>query len=247
VVLQDLHPGEKLVQVDGDDFLKCDEARHASGYGAGAGTVDGNQARELVRHLDTCEQFLVADRVAHHHGQVQRKPRDVGEGVGRIHRQGREDGKYLFGEDHAELLLRRVIQFVPVHEVDVLVGQGRADLFGINLGMPLLEPVGFLADPLKHLHGAQARGRGNGQSGGDAPLEARHPDHEELVQVGGEDREEADALQQVERGVLGQFQDAGVEAEPAQLTVQEAVRADVALGLQVGRELGDVNTVLGGA
>ena len=45
VVLQHLHAGEELVQVDGDDFLEGDEPGHPAGHGAGAGAVDGDQAR----------------------------------------------------------------------------------------------------------------------------------------------------------------------------------------------------------
>ena len=87
---------------------------------------------------------------------------------------------------------------------------------------------------------------GDSQSGGDPALQAGNPDHKELVQVGGEDGQEADPLQQVQGGILGQFQDTGVEGQPAQLPVQETVRADVALRLQVRRELGDVDPVLRG-
>jgi hypothetical protein len=67
--------------------------------------------------------------------------------------------------------------------VDVLVGQGGPDLVGIDLRVPLLQPVGSLADPLQHLHRAQACGGRHCKSRGDAALQACHPDHEELIQV----------------------------------------------------------------
>ncbi len=164
----------------------------------------------------------------------------------RVHRERRQDGEDLLREHGAELVLGLVIQFVPVHEVDVLVGQGGPDLLGVDPRVALLEPVGGFADLVQNLHGAQA-GRGRyGQSCGDAALQAGNADHEELVQVGGEDGEETDPLQEVEVRVLGKFQHARIEGQPAELTVQEPVRADVAFRLKVGGELGDVDPVLRG-
>ena len=96
-------------------------------------------------------------------------------------------------------------------------------------------------------HGAEPGRGGDRQPGGDAPLQPGHPDHEELVQVGGEDGQEIDPLQQVQVRVLGELQHPGVEGQPAQLSVQEAVRGDVPLRHQVRGEFGDVDPVLGGA
>src|SRR5690606_8460594 len=48
--------------------------------------------------------------------------------------------------------------------------------------------------------------------------------HEELVEVGREDRQEPHALQQRDRGVLGELEHALVEGEPGQLAVEEPVR-----------------------
>jgi hypothetical protein len=111
----------------------------------------------------------------------------------------------------------------------------------------LLQAVGCLADLFQDLDGAQAGGGGDGESGGDAALQAGHADHEEFIEVGCEDREEVDALQQVQIRVFCQFENPGVERQPAQLAVQEPVRADLALRLQDGSELRDVDPVLRGA
>ena len=211
------------------------------------GAVDGDQPRELVRDLDAGEEFLVADRVADHHGEVQGQPGDVGERVRRVHGQRRQDREDLLREHGAELVLGLGVEFLPVHEVDVLIGQRRTDLLGVDPGVALLQPVGLLADLLQDLHGAQPGRGGDGEPGGDPALQPGDPDHEELVQVGGEDGQEADPLQQVQVRVLGQFQHAGVEREPAQFPVQEPVRAEVALRFQVRRELRNVDPVLRGA
>jgi hypothetical protein len=244
VVLQDLHAGEQLIQVNGDDFFQRDEPGHAAGHRTGARAVDGNEAGQLVRNLDAGEELFVTDRVADHHGQVQGQPRDIGERVGRIHRERSQDGEDFFREHRTELVLGLVIKLVPVHQVDVLIRQGRPDLFGVDPRMALRQAVRGVADLIQHLHGAEAGRGGDGQPGGDTAFQPGHPDHEEFVQVGGKDGEEADPLQEVEVGILGQFQHAGVEGQPAQFAVQEPVRADVAFRLKVRRELGDVDPVL---
>ena len=59
-----------------------------------------------------------------------------------------------------------------------------------------------------------------------------HPDHVELVEVAGEDREEPRPLQQRDVGVLGQLEHALVERQPRDLAVGEAVLGQV-VGLLV--------------
>ena len=50
--------------------------------------------------------------------------------------------------------------------------------------------------------------------------QTRHADHEELVQVGAEDGQEFDPLQQRGRLVQRLFQDAPVELQPAQFAIE---------------------------
>ena len=66
-------------------------------------------------------------------------------------------------------------------------------------------------------------GAAHGQPGLVAALQAGHPDHVELVEVGREDRQELGPLQQRLAGVLGQRQHPGVEVQPGQLAVEVAV------------------------
>ncbi len=63
----------------------------------------------------------------------------------------------------------------------------------------------------------------DGDPGVDAALQPGDPDHEELVEVGREDRQEVRALEQRLRAVLAEFEHALVEPEPAELTVEVAV------------------------
>jgi hypothetical protein len=62
------------------------------------------------------------------------------------------------------------------------------------------------------------------------------PDHEELVQVAGEDREEVGPLQERGVRVLGEFEDPLVEREPAAFAVEEAALGQGgARGVAAGR------------
>ena len=70
--------------------------------------------------------------------------------------------------------------------------------------------------------------RPSGLFGGDALAhlagEAGDADHEELVEIGGRDRQEAHALEQRMVRVLRFLEDAAVELQPGELAVDEAVR-----------------------
>jgi hypothetical protein len=50
--------------------------------------------------------------------------------------------------------------------------------------------------------------------------DAGYPDLEEFVEVGADDREEADALEERDGGVFREFQDAAVKAEPTEFAVE---------------------------
>jgi hypothetical protein len=82
----------------------------------------------------------------------------------------------------------------------------------------------------------QAGGRSNGDVRRDAALEAGHADHEELVEVAGEDGREAHPLEQRQVGILGLAEDAPAVGEPGKLAVEEpvVVGRDRGEGLLVG-------------
>jgi hypothetical protein len=61
--------------------------------------------------------------------------------------------------------------------------------------------------------------------GGDLTVEAGHAHHVELVEVGGGDRQEAQALEQRVAGILRLFQNPAIELQPGQLAIGEACRA----------------------
>jgi hypothetical protein len=90
--------------------------------------------------------------------------------------------------------------------------------------VPGREVGGLLEDLLEHLARHQPGGRLDRDAGRDPALQAGDPHHVELVEVAREDREEAHPFEQWQRVVLGQLEDALVEAQPGQLAVEEALR-----------------------
>ena len=89
--------------------------------------------------------------------------------------------------------------------------------------MPGGQLAGLAPDLLQHLARHQPGGGAYGDPGRDPALEAGDPDHEELVEVAGEDRQEPRPLEQRQVVVLGQLEHPLVEAQPGQLAVEEAV------------------------
>ena len=83
----------------------------------------------------------------------------------------------------------------------------------VELQHPGLDRVDLLA-------GREAVGAARVDPGVELVEEAGDPDHEELVQVGGVDRAEAQPLQQRHAALLGQFEDPLVEVEPGELAIE---------------------------
>ncbi len=130
-----------------------------------------------------------------------------------------------------------LVEFAPGDDHDALLGQRGADEFTEHLGVPGGDLLGALADATQLLAWRQAVGRADRQAHLVAALEARHPNHVELVEVGGEDRQELGALEQRQRRVGGQRQHARVEVQPAQFPIEIAV-----LGQRIGRARIDLVT-----
>ena len=71
-------------------------------------------------------------------------------------------------------------------------------------GMTAVERLDLLGDGLQDVGGGEAVGAAGVDPGVDLVVHAGHADHEELVQVGGEDGQELQPLDQRQRFVLGQ-------------------------------------------
>ena len=111
--------------------------------------------------------------------------------------------------------------------MDAAHAQGRPDIAAEALSVLALQGVGPLPDVLEHLAGVRATRRADRDAGGDAPLEARNPHHEELVEVAREDGQELGAFEDGEAAILRQLEHPLVEREPRQLSIEEAVARQV--------------------
>ena len=179
----------------------------------------GEQARQLRRHLDAGEAGLAVDRVPHPQPQVQRQARDVGEGQPRPHGEGREHGVDLAVEALVQgpALGRR--QVVDAGDLDPRLRERRAQLLAPDaalLGREVRHPP---RDAPQHVLPRQLVGGRGDAARLEGVLHGRHADHEELVQVAGEDGEELAPLEQRDLGVAREGQHPGVEVEPGELTV----------------------------
>ena len=103
---------------------------------------------------------------------------------------------------------------------DAVLGQVGKDHVAELTGLAAVELGYPLGDARQDLIRRQAVGATGVDPGVDLVVHPGNPDHEELVQVGGEDRQELDPFHQRQRLVLGQLEHAVVEVEPGQFTVQ---------------------------
>ncbi len=231
VVLHDLHPGEEVVQVGGDELLERNEAHRCEriDVAVDADRLHHDEPGQRLRHLDPSEVLLLRRGVAHDDGEVEREARDVGERVRRVDGERREHREDLPPEVLVEPVLLLLGQAFPVGERDALRLERRDELAAIHAGVAVHQLVRAHRDRLEDLAWGQAGRSRDRDPGRDAALETGHTHHEELVQVRGEDRREPAPLQERQVRVLGQLEHTLVEREPGQLTVGEPVLGQLAV------------------
>jgi hypothetical protein len=229
VVLAHLHAREELVEVGRDEVLQRHEPSVVQvGVGWVVVGVDLEEPRQDVGHLDAGEVGRLGFGVLQHDGKVEREPGDVGERVRGVNRQRRQHREDPLPEQPVQRGPLEVGQVVPPHDGDALVDQRRLHLGGEGVGIEPHERLRAVGDLLQQLARLQAAGRPHGHAGRDAALESSDADHEELVEVGREDRQEPGSLEQRQGLVHRHLQDALVELQPGQL----------ALAIPVGRQTG---------
>ena len=116
----------------------------------------------------------------------------------------------------------------PTQQLDAVVAKRGHHLFMEDVGVLALKCMGSHPDVLENFARRQAAGRAHGDAGGNSTLEAGHANHEELVEVAGEDGEELGPLERGQGVVLGELEHALIEIEPGELAVQETVGREVA-------------------
>jgi hypothetical protein len=141
--------------------------------------------------------------------------------VPRVDRERRQDRQQAAAKVLGQELLLAAVDLLRPQQPDPLGGEPRREILQEALVLLLHELVAALGD------GGQDLGRRESVRAAvlvprvDTTLQPGHPDHEELVEVGAEDRQELDPLQQGHSLVLGLGQDAAVELQPGQLPVDQ--------------------------
>ena len=193
---------------------------------------DRNKPRQNVRHLHAGE--LGAPAVADHHREVLAEVRDQRKRVTRVERERREHRADLAGEIRVEMLADRVGPRILVEQRDVFGRQQRTKL--LPAGRHRLQHRQRLrAHRLQLLLRVVTVRRDVLDPLAEVFLRRRNPDHEELVEVRGGDRQELHAFEQRMRGVERLVQHPLVELEPAQLAVEVERRVLQIRGIEVGR------------
>ena len=222
VHLDDLHAGEQGIEVGRDHLLDPDVGLLPARAGAlvrrRVDPRQGHQRGQRVGHFDARESFIAAG-IADQDGQVKAQIRDMRKWPSRVERQRREYGK----NDLREVVFARLqllgIEFMVRHHVDALLGEtGPQFLFQALVG-GVYEALHLAPD------GHQLRARAHpvraefGDAGVQLRIQAGHPDHEELIQIGAHDGQELHAFQQRIGGVARLFQHAPLKAQQAELAV----------------------------
>ena len=187
--------------------------------------ADPQEARHAAahRHLHPRHGELAFMREAQRHQQVERQVGDERERMRRIHRQRRyqrEDVLVIVCPDRGLLFLGQFGE------------RSDADLLSAQITDQRLEDLALLAAELRHDDPAlvQLLARRTTvdtelvHAGADLLLQAADPLHEELVHVGGGDRQELDPFKQRRATVARLVQDAEVELQPGQLAVEIQLR-----------------------
>src|SRR5918998_350793 len=229
----DVLPGEELVEVRRDDLLDPHEPELRPPVGTRIRLRQPHEAVYGRRHL--YPRHDPAPLVLYDDEQVEGEVRDVGEGVGGIYRERRQDRQYVSDKVFPERPLLGGPHLLVRDHLDALLRQG-GEKVPVEYGPPLLEElVGTPLDAGELLLGGQTVGNGVRQLRGHLLLEPRHPDHEELVEVGLRDGDEAHPLQQRVALVAGLLQHPVVEPEPGELAVDVQLRVrEAGLARDVG-------------
>ena len=205
----------------GNRRLRCSPMTSSSG--TNRSLPSGTNRLKIGGTFTRAKCSLPVFGVAHQDGEVEREPGDVGERVGGVDRQRREHREDPVLEQPLARLLLLAVEVGPPDELDALLRPARHQLLAEQARVPLHLVAGLGPDALQDVARHQAGGRPDGDVGGDPALEAGHADHEELVEVAGEDRREAHPLEQRQVGVLGLAQHPAAVGEPGQLAVEEAI------------------------
>jgi hypothetical protein len=185
-----------------------------------------DHARQHARGLHDRRARIAAERVAPFelHGEVEALVEDARERVRGIEPDRGEDRHHLAEEVVAHPGLLRGVPLRAAQEPDAFLRERGQDLVVEEPVLRLDDALGARGHLAEHLQRREAVGARGARGELDLLLHAREPDLEELVQVRGDDAEEAQPLERRHRAVLGLGQHAAVELQRLQLAIQEMLR-----------------------
>jgi len=221
----DVEPGEEVAKVCTDDVFQKDKADIIV-EGPGRLTPgDAHQSREEVGgDLDPGKPFPAAAGVFHLHGERYGEVRDEREWVGTVERKGSEDREDLLPEESLKGMPVLFPEFPVLEDRDAGSLQGGEEIF--------FPERHLLPDERKQcpVYGPKLPGRAHAVRGSledsllNLPVQPRDPDHEELVEVVGEDREELDPFQEGVAPICRLLEHPPVELDPGEFPVDEEAR-----------------------
>jgi len=186
--------------------------------------LDGDETGAILGNFDPGEDGVLVGVVADEDAEREAAVGDEREGVGGVERQRgqrRQDGllevrpqPVAFGRGEGRV----------VDDFDTRLGERGADHLAVTLGLPVEHRPGRVEDLAPLLAGRPAVDRGVGDAGVDLLFQAADPLHEELVEVPREQAEKPHALEEWRSLVERLVEDASLELEVAQLTVQVVSR-----------------------
>ena len=209
----DVEAREELGEIHPHDVFEKDERVPAAGHGAG----QRDEARQDVGNLHARELRppLMPDRDR----QILAAIRDERERMARVEGERRQDRVDLRLEVSGQIVRDARLVFRRLEDADPVLGKGRPQLIVPARRLILQHRRRALADGGELFGDRQAVNRLRFEPGALFLEQRGHPNHEELVEVRGDDGEELDPLEQ--RVVLAHrlIEHAPIEREPAQLPV----------------------------
>ncbi len=220
--LHDLHSRKEGIQVGRDHLFNPHVGLLAPRPAAlGGGFLRARQGYQRGQGIGNFEarEVLVARGIANQHRHIQAEVGNVREGPALVEGQRREHRKNDFGIVAFADRQLLGIQLRIGHDVDALLAERGFELV-LQAMVRGLHQAFRLAPDRDQLgadaHAVRAELR---NSGVQLRVQAGHSHHEELVQIGADDGEEAYALQQRVRVIVRFLQHAPLKAQQSQLAV----------------------------
>ena len=223
VAADDVHARKEVVQVRGDQVLQRQKILHGRVPRLAADLfqgVEGNEAGKALGDLDARELALSRLGIPGLDREREREVREKRKGMPRIDGQRRQHRKDGLPEIRARTAFDVPVEGLPIVDPDSVLIEQRKQISGQRFGRAGELLAHDLADPRELLARRQPVRTSLADPGLELLVEARDPDHEELVEVAIEDREEFHPLEKGPARVERFVQNALVESEPRNLAVE---------------------------